>query len=66
MAEYKMEPIPDTVGDFIKILQKFPSDSKLNFSYVEGYWNDAGDSTPANVMNIRHLDALNFLEITIR
>lgn len=56
-------PVPNTVGDFIKILQQFPADYNLDLFKVE--YNDFGsDETSVYTLTIRAYDNSKSLDIT--
>ena len=65
MADKNIQPLPDTVGEFIELLQKYPADAKLDFKYIEGYYNENGSPTSASHADTRYYDGLNWLDITI-
>lgn len=64
--EKKEMPIPGTVGEMIKFLQKFPKDRILDIYYVE-HSDYGGDyETSAYRMGFQELKDYGSLEITIK
>ena len=59
-------PIPDTVGEMIEFLQKFPKDRKLDIYYVEGDYYGSAYETSAYHMEFQELKDYGSLEITIK
>ena len=58
--------IPETVGEMIEFLQKFPKDRTLDIYYVE-HGDYGGDyETPAYHMKFHELSDYGSVEITIR
>ena len=67
MADKKQEmPIPQTVGEMIKFLKKFPKDRILDIYYMEH--NDYGEDyeTSAYRMEFEELKNYGSLEITVK
>ena len=67
MANEKQEmPIPQTVGEMIKFLKKFPKDRILDIYYVE-HSDCGGDyETSAYRMEFEELKNYGSLEITVK
>ena len=41
MSDENKIPVPNTVGELIEILEKFPKDACLHTYKVEGYYNES-------------------------
>lgn len=41
MSDKKKIPVPNTVGELIEILEKFPKNATLHTYKVEGYYGDS-------------------------
>ena len=63
-AKIKM-PIPDTVGEMIEFLKKFPKDRKLDIYYVE-HLDGGAYETSAYHMEFHELEDYGSVEITFK
>lgn len=56
-------PIPNTVGELIKILEKFPKIATLRTYKVEGYYSDS--ETESCQMSVDYLETIGHVNITL-
>lgn len=66
MDEKKKMPIPDTVGEMIEFLQKFPKDRKLDIYYVDRGDYGSDYETSAYHMEFQELKDYGSVEITLK
>ena len=59
-------PIPDTVGEMIDFLKRFPKDYKFNLYYLERYEGSSDYETSAYHMKFHELTDYGSLELTVR
>lgn len=66
MGDKTKMPIPETVGEMIEFLQKFPKDRKLDLYYVDRGDYGSDYETQAYHMEFHELEHYGSVEITIR
>jgi len=67
MEDKKQEmEIPDTVGEMIEFLKKFPKDHKLDLHYLDRYEGSPDYETDAYRMEFYELPDYGSLEITFK
>ena len=55
-------PVPNTVGELIEFLEKFPKDTNLHTYKVEGYYCES--ETESYQMSVDYLEHAGYLSIT--
>ena len=63
MSDENKIPVPNTVGELIEILEKFPKDASLHTYKVEGYYNES--ETESYFMSVEHFRNIETVVITL-
>lgn len=63
MDDEKKIPVPNTVGELIEILEKFPKNASLSTYKVEGYYCES--ETQSYHMSVDYLENANYVCITL-
>ena len=62
MSDENKIPVPNTVGELIGILEKFPKDASLHTYKVEGYYNES--ETESYHMSVDYFENIGIVNIT--
>ena len=62
MLDENKIPVPNTVGELIEILKKFPKDSSLHIYEVDGFYNE--NEIEFYKMSVKHLENIGIVNIT--
>lgn len=62
MDDEKKIPVPNTVGEMIKFLERFPKNASLSTYKVEGYYCES--ETESYHMSVEHLKYSNCVVLT--
>ena len=65
MNDETYKPVPDTVGEMIEFLKRFPKDYKFDFYYLERCEGGSDYETSAYHMKFHELTNYGSLELTV-